>query len=152
MFNRLHVLALRSYQERACRSFRLAMASCSLQITVVYKFGGSSVADAACMRQTAEIICSIPEHLPCVVMSAMGKTTNLLLEAGKRSLEKGTKNIPSLKALRDIKELHRDTCSLLALDSETFADVEYLLTELQQLLTGMSIMQVCWVKAHPTVV
>lgn len=118
------------------------MALYSVQITVVYKFGGSSVADAACMRQAAEIICAFPDQLPCVVMSAMGKTTNLLLEAGKHSIEKGTKNIPSLKALRQIKELHRDTCSLLALGSETVADVECLLTELQQLLTGMSIMQV----------
>ena len=33
-------------------------------MTVVYKFGGSSVADAARMREVAEIICSFPEHLP----------------------------------------------------------------------------------------
>ena len=93
------------------------------------------------MREVAEIIASFPDQLPCVVMSAMGKTTNLLLEAGAQSIAKGTENIPSLKALRSIKELHRDTCSALDLDAETVGVVERLLTELQQLLTGLSIMQ-----------
>ena len=113
-----------------------------LQVTVVYKFGGSSVADAARMREVAEIICSFPEHLPCVVMSAMGKTTNLLLEAGHQSIEKGTESIPSLKPLRQIKELHRDTCGSLDLHQDDVSAMERLLTELQQLLTGLSIMQV----------
>lgn len=39
----------------------------------MYKFGGSSVRDAERMREVADIICSFPEHLPCVVLSAMGK-------------------------------------------------------------------------------
>lgn len=44
-----------------------------LQANVVYKFGGSSVRDAERMREVADIICSFPEYLPCVVLSAMGK-------------------------------------------------------------------------------
>lgn len=43
------------------------------QVTIVYKFGGSSVATADRMREVADIVCSFPEHLPCVVLSAMGK-------------------------------------------------------------------------------
>ena len=113
-----------------------------LQISVVYKFGGSSVADAERMREVAEILASFPDQLPCVVMSAMGKTTNLLLEAGELAIERGPESVPSLKALRQIKELHRDTCTELELPTETVAVVERLLTELQQLLTGMAIMQV----------
>jgi aspartate kinase len=42
-------------------------------VDVVYKFGGSSVRDAERMREVADIICGFPEHLPCVVLSAMGK-------------------------------------------------------------------------------
>jgi hypothetical protein len=125
----------------------LAMATISgegLQVSTVYKFGGSSVADAVRMREVAEIVAAFPEELPCIVMSAMGQTTNLLLEAGKHSIRKGTENVPSLKALRAIKELHRDTCSVLDLDSEAVGSVERLLTELQQLLIGISIMQVCF--------
>ncbi len=42
-------------------------------MNVVYKFGGSSVRDAERMREVADIICSFPHYLPCVVLSAMGK-------------------------------------------------------------------------------
>jgi aspartokinase len=45
----------------------------SLQVNIVYKFGGSSVRDAERMREVADIICSFQENLPCVVLSAMGK-------------------------------------------------------------------------------
>lgn len=120
-----------------------------LQVSVVYKFGGSSIADATRMREVAEIVTAFPDELPVVVMSAMGKTTNLLLEAGEKSILKGPENVPSLKALRAIKELHRDTCSILSLDSEAVSAVERLLSELQQLLTGISIMQVCYLSLLP---
>jgi hypothetical protein len=43
------------------------------QLNVVYKFGGSSVRDAERMREVADIICSFPDLLPVVVLSAMGK-------------------------------------------------------------------------------
>jgi aspartokinase len=45
----------------------------AVQSNVVYKFGGSSVRDAERMREVADIICSFPQYLPCVVLSAMGK-------------------------------------------------------------------------------
>jgi aspartate kinase len=42
--------------------------------TIIYKFGGSSVADAARMREVAAIVCGAsPADLPAVVLSAMGK-------------------------------------------------------------------------------
>ncbi len=43
---------------------------------------------------------------------------------------------------RELKELHRQTADRLAADHATRADVERLLSELQQLLAGISIMQV----------
>jgi aspartate kinase len=43
----------------------------------VYKFGGASVKDAAAIKNVAKIVSSIQEPL-CVVVSAMGKTTNTL--------------------------------------------------------------------------
>ena len=43
------------------------------QVSVVYKFGGSSVATAERMLEVADIVCSFPEHAPLVVLSAMGK-------------------------------------------------------------------------------
>lgn len=49
------------------------------QVNVVYKFGGSSVRDAERMREVADIICSFPQNLPIVVLSAMGKVGNWVL-------------------------------------------------------------------------
>ena len=46
-----------------------------MQITVVYKFGGSSVATADRMIEVAEIVCSFQDQAPVVVLSAMGKVT-----------------------------------------------------------------------------
>lgn len=40
---------------------------------MVMKFGGSSVASAERMLEVAQIVCSFPDQLPCVVLSAMGK-------------------------------------------------------------------------------
>ena len=50
---------------------------------IVLKFGGSSVADAACMRQVAGLVQTALPQSPLVVLSAMGKTTNSLFEAAK---------------------------------------------------------------------
>lgn len=49
------------------------------QLTCVMKFGGSSLASAERMREVAELILSFPEERPVIVLSAMGKTTNKLL-------------------------------------------------------------------------
>lgn len=52
------------------------------------QFGGSSVASAERMMEVADIVCSFPEHLPCVVLSAMGKVRGRVLHGwhGMRGL------------------------------------------------------------------
>ncbi len=45
----------------------------------VHKFGGTSLADAACFRRVADIIVSQPEGNLAVVVSAIGGVTDLLL-------------------------------------------------------------------------
>lgn len=49
---------------------------------IVMKFGGSSVANAECMRQAASLV-RAAERPPLVVLSAMGKTTNGLFAAAQ---------------------------------------------------------------------
>ena len=44
------------------------------------KFGGSSVASAERMREVADLIRTFPNEKPIIVLSAMGKTTNHLLQ------------------------------------------------------------------------
>ncbi len=70
------------------------------------KFGGSSVADAACMRQVAGLVREAlgpASPAPLVVLSAMGKTTNGLFQAA-RAAEIG--DLPT--ALDQLKQLIQD--------------------------------------------
>lgn len=122
------------------------------QVNVVYKFGGSSVRDAERMREVADIICSFPEYLPCVVLSAMGKTTNLLLESGELALKTTPDNIGHLIPLQAIRKLHLDTCTELQVEPECRKEVERCLKELEQLLTGISIMQDLTARAKDSLV
>jgi aspartate kinase len=55
-------------------------------MTLVMKFGGSSVADAACMRQVAELVERSLDRSPLVVLSAMGKTTDALFRAARAAV------------------------------------------------------------------
>ena len=69
-------------------------------INLVVKFGGSSLASAERMVEVAQIICGFNETLPIVVLSAMGKTTNLLLQSGSEALHSSPKSVSTLKPLR----------------------------------------------------
>ena len=55
--------------------------------TVAMKFGGTSVGSAERMKCVADIITSFPDEFPVVVLSAMGKTTNLLLTVRSKSFD-----------------------------------------------------------------
>lgn len=111
-------------------------------INLVVKFGGSSVATAERMMEVADIVCGFESAtVPIVVLSAMGKTTNLLLQAGADALHASPRSVGSLHALREIKELHRETAERLNVDDATVDDMESLLLQLTQLLVGISIMQ-----------
>jgi len=71
----------------------------------VMKFGGSSVADAACMRQAAALVRAALPAAPLVVLSAMGKTTNALFTASKAA-EAGDLAV-ALEAVRALIKTHR---------------------------------------------
>src|SRR5574344_1586942 len=98
---------------------------------IVMKFGGSSVADADRIRHVASIIKAYQDKRPVVVLSAMGDTTDHLLEAADEAV-KGKVNIDN------VAELHRTTAKELGVDDSA---VEELLKELTQLLTGISMIK-----------
>ncbi|KAL5198703.1 hypothetical protein ABZP36_002215 [Zizania latifolia] len=108
------------------------------ELTVVMKFGGSSVASAERMREVADLILSFPEERPVVVLSAMGKSTNKLLMAGEKAVDCGAANVSELDELTFIKELHFGTVDQLGLDRSI---VSGLLDELEQLLKGIAMMK-----------
>jgi len=94
------------------------------------KFGGSSVANAERIKHVASIIQAYKEERPLVVLSAMGDTTDHLLEAadmavnGKVDIEK-------------VEKLHYDTARELCVDIPA---IKELLDELKTLLTGISML------------
>ncbi|XP_030512176.1 aspartokinase 2, chloroplastic isoform X2 [Rhodamnia argentea] len=108
------------------------------QLTCVMKFGGSSVASAERMREVADLILSFPSERPVIVLSAMGKTTNKLLQAGEKAVSCGVTNVSCIDELSFIKELHLRTVKELGVDESIIATH---LEELDQLLKGIAMMK-----------
>lgn len=75
----------------------------------VLKFGGSSVADAACMRQVAALVRAALPAAPLVVLSAMGKTTDALVAASQAALRGDLAG--GLERIRGIAGAHRDAAA-----------------------------------------
>ena len=94
------------------------------------KFGGSSVANAERIRHVASIIQAYKNERPVVVLSAMGDTTDHLLEAADEAV-KGRVDI------KKIETLHYDTARELGIDVPA---IKELLGELGTLLTGISML------------
>src|SRR5574344_1917908 len=97
---------------------------------IVMKFGGSSVADADRIKHVASIIKAYLEKRPVVVLSAMGDTTDHLLEAADKA-------VSGIVDVAGVAQLHEDTARELGIDIQT---VQLLLDELKQLLTGISML------------
>ncbi|KAK7311296.1 hypothetical protein RJT34_09340 [Clitoria ternatea] len=106
--------------------------------TCVMKFGGSSVANAQRLKEIANLVLSFPQERPIVVLSAMGKTTNLLLLAGEKAVSCGVTNADSIDELTVIKGLHLRTVEELGVDRNVIAKH---LEELEQLLKGIAMMK-----------
>ncbi|MDR2701150.1 MAG: aspartate kinase [Spirochaetaceae bacterium] len=109
---------------------------------IVMKFGGSSVADAERIMNMTEIVKSRIKYKPVLVLSAMGDTTDCLLESAEAALKKG------FVSIEKIEELHLKTMSDLfqgsAQEPSAFGaalqkEVKTLFWELGSLLTGISL-------------
>jgi aspartate kinase len=98
---------------------------------IVMKFGGSSVANAPRITEAAKIIAAYKDKKPIVVLSAMGDTTDFLLDAADKALA----GVVDLEA---VKTLHLDTAKTLGLD---IPGLKTLLEELETLLRGVSMLR-----------
>ena len=98
---------------------------------IVMKFGGSSVANAERIKHVASIIQAYQQSRPAVVLSAMGDTTDHLLAAADDAVN-GKVDVER------VAKLHRETIAELGLDGTS---TEELLAELNQLLTGISMLK-----------
>lgn len=109
---------------------------------IVLKFGGSSVADAACMRQVAGLVKAALPQAPLVVLSAMGKTTNGLFDAAKAA-EAGDLG-GAMERQRKLMTHHRKAAEDLfagAVPEALDADLTELFGELELLLRGVAMLR-----------
>ncbi|MCL2197206.1 MAG: aspartate kinase [Treponema sp.] len=100
---------------------------------IVMKFGGSSVADAARLRHVSDIVKTQMSRKPVLVLSAMGDTTDHLLEAGDAALKEGK------VVIKNVAKLHQDTVKALKLPIQK--EINTLLDELTRLLSGISLIR-----------
>jgi aspartate kinase len=112
---------------------------------ITMKFGGTSVGNAAAMRQTAQIICRHTDegHQVVTVASAMATVTNALIKAARDS-EQG--DVASYKRIAEqLRQLHIQTTNDLvsvANRRQRLQDEIYsLLEDFEQLCHSISIMR-----------
>ena len=100
-------------------------------VMIVMKFGGSSVANAERIKHVASIIKAYKEKRPIVVLSAMGDTTDHLLEAADLA-------VSGVVDVKGVAKLHEETALTLGVNIDT---IKALLDELKTLLTGISMLK-----------
>src|ERR1051326_5740472 len=98
-----------SWREQKALHFQLRgrIMTAAKPTCVVHKFGGTSVADAGCFRNVANIVRALPEEQRLVVVSAMSGITDQLVRAvhvaGKQDL--GYRDIMATVAARHRKTI-----------------------------------------------
>jgi aspartate kinase len=91
------------------------------------------VANAARIRQMAEIVKTRLDRRPVLVLSAMGDTTDHLLEASDKALKEGKVDISG------VEKLHYAVIKTLKLGNKK--DIDTLFDELTRLLSGIALIK-----------
>ncbi|MBU1107749.1 MAG: aspartate kinase [Candidatus Riflebacteria bacterium] len=98
---------------------------------IIMKFGGSSLANAERIRHVVDIIKMHIDEKPLIVASAMGDTTDNLLEAVDRALS-------GKVCIKEIRKLHLATAEELEVNTDA---IKELFDELKNLLSGISLIK-----------
>lgn len=89
---------------------------------LVMKFGGTSVQDAAAMRNAVEIVSSRLDRAPIVVVSAMARVTDMLLRIAEAAKARRLDN--ALAMIEEVRDRHLTTASELLDGTELLHGVE----------------------------
>src|SRR5437763_10259427 len=106
---------------------------------IVMKFGGTSVGDAKAIERVASIVCERVPQRPVVVVSAMAKVTDQLLQMARAAGSGDRKT--ALTLARELRERHYNTAGELlgtALFTQFHGDLGAEFEELEELLRGIS--------------
>jgi len=110
---------------------------------IVMKFGGTSLQDAVCIRRAVDIVKQHRSRRPVVVVSAIGRTTQALVDLGQTALSDG--HGATVPLLNDLLDHHRTILGGFDVDASTAAETERGMGELGQniarLLEGVSLLQ-----------
>ena len=93
------------------------------------------MANAGRIRHVAEIVKANLDRRPILVLSAIGDTTDHLLEAGSLALKKG------IVQIEKVEELHLKTAKDLGLGDTAMEGIHPLLEETRNLLMGISLIR-----------
>jgi aspartate kinase len=98
----------------------------------IFKFGGASVKDAGAVQNVGEVIKQFPSDKLCVVVSAMGKTTNGL----ERLLQAYVDNDNPNEILEELRSFHYEILNELFenKNNKVFDEVNNLFVELEWVL------------------
>ena len=108
---------------------------------IVMKFGGTSVESAVAIQRVASIVQAREARRPVVVVSAMGKTTNKLLEIAATAI-KGKRD-EYIRLLHDLRDYHsREARQVVPLadraELDRFLDEHF--QELTELVKGLAVL------------
>ena len=99
---------------------------------IVMKFGGTSVASAEAIARVASIVAARSDKRPVVVVSAMGKTTDRLLDIASRAISGQREE--ALRLVGELEQFHlKEGGELDGLVGEIFQ-------ELSELIRGLSVL------------
>lgn len=88
---------------------------------IVSKFGGTSVADAAAIARVVDIMAARLPRKPILVVSALGGTTNQLLDIANRAA--ANELIVALAAIEQLRTRHLNVAETLLGDSDEYHEV-----------------------------
>src|SRR6202051_744005 len=106
---------------------------------IVMKFGGTSVGDAKAIERVAAIVRGRLPQRPVVVVSAMARVTDQLLQMGRAAGNGDRKT--ALTLARELRERHYNTAGELlgtALFTQFHSDLGTEFEDLEELLRGIS--------------
>ncbi len=113
----------------------------------VFKFGGSSLADARWIRRVVDVVVPRLEESPVVVASAMGKTTDRLVEIAELA---AAGRLAEAEAILDrLHTHHGETARAVSqADNAMMAALEELFSELRSVIHGLALVRECTTRTH----
>ncbi len=112
-------------------------------MSIVSKFGGTSMGDGPCMLRSAQLAKKQKSSL--VVVSATSGTTNQLIALGKCAESDSWDKAEEI--IRKIESKHLEIAKALGCDQKILSRVQSLLTEMKSLAYGIHLLKDCSDKA-----